>query len=379
MPPEQFQKGGKIAFNADLWSFGVTLFELFTGDLPFGRQQHKGDTGRIIYNILNEDVPDSVNNIAEPYRSLIKTCMVKDREKRPKAAQEILDILSGKKDVTKPVSPATQVISKTNFTETINGVPLKMVFVQGGSFMMGATPEQGDDARGDEKPVHHVSLDSFYIGKYPVTQGLWKAVMGANFVSYNQGGDLPLDSVSWDDAQTFIQKLNQLTGIVFRLPTEAEWEYAARGGANSRGYKYAGSDKLNDVGWFRYNSGSKTIKGGIANLIKRDWWWKLLDWCGFEAILTREPQPVGLKKSNELGIYDMSGNVQEWCEDDWHDNYNGAPTDGRAWIDNPRGYKRVLRGGSWYFLSRYCRVSFRVWNSPVCGPLNDGFRLAQDF
>jgi len=146
--------------------------------------------------------------------------------------------------------------------------------------------------------------------------------------------ECPVERVSWNDIQEFIKTLNQKTGKKYRLPTEAEWEFAARGGANGSSTKYAGSNNIDEVGWYTSNSGSKT-------------------------------RPVGGKKANELGIFDMSGNVWEWCEDDWHDNYNGAPTDGRAWIDSPRGNRRVLRGGSWSGNSGYCRVSNRSRDYPV--------------
>jgi eukaryotic-like serine/threonine-protein kinase len=362
MPPEQFQKGGKIGYNADIWSFGVMLYELMTGELPFGSRKKGNTAGDIMYNVQHEAIPEKVDNLSEPYRSLIKTCLIKDREKRPRAAQEILDILSGKKDVTNPISPATQVISKTNYTEIVNGVPIEMVFVQGGSFMMGATPEQGSDVYENEKPAHKVSLDSFYIGKFPVTQKQWKAVMGvSNNPSYFKGEDMPVDMVSWDDAQFFIQKLNQLTGKNFRLPAEAEWEYAARGGAKSRGYKYSGSNNIDEVAWYWKNSGDNRLSGG--------WDYDKIN------INNCKTHPVGYKKQNELGIYDMSGNLWEWCEDDWHDNYNGAPNNGRAWVDVPRFSYRILRGGSWDYGASFCRVSNRSIITPNRRSKIHGFRL----
>jgi len=152
-----------------------------------------------------------------------------------------------------------------------------MVFVEGGTFMMGATSEQESDAFDWEKPAHRVTLSDFYIGKYEVTQAQWKAVMGSN-PSYFKGDNLPVERVSWGDCQEFIRKLNERTGLTFRLPTEAEWDYAARGGNRSRGYKYSGSDDPDEVAWYWDNSGIKT-------------------------------HPVGQKRANELGLYDMSGNV----------------------------------------------------------------------
>ncbi len=227
-----------------------------------------------------------------------------------------------------------------NKTFTVNGVTFEMIAVNGGTFTMGATSEQGSDASYGEKPTHSVTMSDYYIGKFEVTQELWEAVMRSN-PSFFKGSKLPVESVSWDDCQTFIRKLNSLTGANFRLPTEAEWEYAARGGNRSRGYKYSGSNNINDVAWYTNNSGSKT-------------------------------HTVGTKSPNELGIYDMSGNVYEWCQD-WSGSYSsGSQT-------NPTGPSsgsyRVLRGGSWYFNARYCRVSFRFNITPVNRSHNCGFRL----
>ena len=157
----------------------------------------------------------------------------------------------------------------------VNGVSFEMARVEGGTFRMGATSEQEDEADSDETPVHSVTLSGYYIGKTEVTQALWQAVMGSN-PSRFKGSDLPVECVSWNDCQEFIKKLNRLTGRNFRLPTEAEWEFACRGGNNSRGYKYSGSNDIDNVAWYWDNSGEKT-------------------------------HPVGTKAPNELGIYDMSG------------------------------------------------------------------------
>ena len=237
--------------------------------------------------------------------------------------------------------------------EIVKGYEFWMIPVEGGIFDMGS-PDNDTEASSDEKPQHRVMVSDFYIGKYPVTQGLWKAVMNGENPSNFKGDDRPVEQVSWDDAQGFIKRLNDLTsdtrpaGHFYRLTSEAEWEYAARGGKyHAEGYKYAGSDRLKDVGWFTSNSG-------------------------------RETKPVGQKQPNQLGIHDMSGNVREWCEDDWHDDYKGAPEDGTAWIDRPnRGSRRVSRGGSWHNPARYCRAAFRSNLTPgYRSTLNIGFRLA---
>ena len=231
-------------------------------------------------------------------------------------------------------------------TFTVNGVSFEMVYVEGGSFDMGATTEQGSDAYDSEYPVHSVTLSDYYIGRCEVTQELWLAVMGswpgtAPSNSYGVGANYPAYYISWNDCQEFVAELNRLTGRTFRLPTEAEWEYAARGGNKSRHYKYSGSNNIFDVAWHKGNSGDKT-------------------------------HAVGTKTANELGIYDMSGNVYEWCSD-WYGSYSaGAQT-------NPQGPSsgtyRVLRGGSWNYNASYCRVSNRNYNDPDFSFNGLGLRL----
>ena len=209
-----------------------------------------------------------------------------------------------------------------------DGISIDMVRVEAGTFTMGATAEM-KIPWDDEKPTHRVTLtNDYYIGKYEVTQALWKAVMGNNPSSF-KGDNLPVEEVSWDDCQDFISKLNRITGKTFRLPTEAEWEYAARGGNKSRGYQYSGSSNLSDVAWYKDNSGSKT-------------------------------HTVGTKQPNELGIYDMCGNVWEWCQD-WYGKYSSSsqvnPTGAAS------GSSRVNRGGC-LIDARDCRSSCRGNNTP---------------
>lgn len=226
---------------------------------------------------------------------------------------------------------------------TVNGVSFKMIPVEGGTFTMGATAEQGSDAYENEKPTHPVRLSSYAIGETEVTQELWEAVMGSNPSSCS-GNQLPVECVSWNDCQTFITKLNQLTGAKFRLPTEAEWEFAARGGNKSLGYKYAGSNTIGDVAWYNENS----------------------------SIF--ETNAVAQKLANELGLYDMSGNVFEWCQDE-SGSYSSA-----AQI-NPTGptsgSNRVMRGGASNCSTRSCRVSYRADNPPSFSGWHMGLRLAQ--
>ena len=226
-------------------------------------------------------------------------------------------------------------------TFTVGGVSFTMKAVTGGTFTMGATSEQGSDAFAKEKPAHRVTLGDYYIGETEVTQALWQAVMGSN-PSYFKGSNLPVENVSWDDCQEFIRKLNSMTGQKFRLPTEAEWEYAARGGNKSKGYKYSGSNNIESVSWYTNNSSSST-------------------------------HDVKTKQPNELGIYDMSGNVLEWCND-WYDRYSsGSQT-------NPTGpssgSNRVCRDGGWSNNARSCRVSGRFSIAPDDRYFNLGLRLA---
>lgn len=224
---------------------------------------------------------------------------------------------------------------------TVNGVQFKMVLVEGGTFLMGATSEQ-QYPNDEEKPVHQVTLSSFCVGETEVTQELWEAVMGVNPSNW-KGSKLPVEQVSWYDCQTFIMKLNELTGVSFRLPTEAEWEYAARGGNQSKGYMYSGSNAINEVAWYSGNSDSKTHQ-------------------------------VAAKKANELGLYDMSGNVWEWCQD-WFGSYSSSEQ------TNPTGPStgsdRVYRGGSWRYLGTCSRVSFRNCYMPSFTVCELGLRLAQ--
>ena len=223
----------------------------------------------------------------------------------------------------------SSIIKGNKITIPVNGgLCIEMIRVEAGTFTMGATPgiKESWDC---EKQTHQVTLtNDYYIGKYEVTQALWKAVMGNN-PSYFKGDNLPVENVSWNDCQKFISKLNSMTGKTFRLPTEAEWEYAARGGNKSRGYQYSGSNNLSDVAWHTDNSGSGT-------------------------------HAVGTKQANELGIYDMTGNVYEWCQDRYGSYSSLQQT-------NPTGATsgsyRINRGGGWRSIARKCRSSYRDFNS----------------
>ena len=213
--------------------------------------------------------------------------------------------------------------STVSLSAELNKLINNMMYVSGGTFIMG-----GDESS-DQTPTHSVTLSSYYICKYEVTQALWRAVMGSNPSKF-KGDNLPVEQVSWNDCQTFINRLNSYTGRNFRLPTEAEWEFAARGGNYSRHYKYSGSNYIGDVAWYTDNSGNRT-------------------------------HPVGTKQANELGLYDMSGNVWEWCSD-WYGSYSSYSQSNPTGATS--GFGRVERGGNWCGLARYCCSSHRSYYAP---------------
>ncbi len=283
-----------------------------------------GVTPQIIKNILIGK--RSITLKKEGYETLTKNVTIEEGKVQPEK------LTLQKKTEQQPIAVTQPKENKTttkDFTETINGLNLQMVYVEGGTFTMGATPEQGSEAYDYEKPAHKVTLSSYYIGKFEVTQAQWRAIMGKTPSSFI-GDNNPVERVSWNEAQEFCQKLSTLTGKKYRLPTEAEWEYAARGGNKSKGYKYSGSNTIGDVAWYTSNSGRKT-------------------------------HPVGQKQPNELGIYDMSGNLWEWCYD-WKGSYSSSPQ------TNPTGptsgSTRVFRGGSWEYTAKICRVAYRDGNFP---------------
>ena len=265
------------------------------------------------------------------------------------AAQSTITRHKPKPAVTKP-KPAAKPKAKTkpaprrnstshsgstvSLSAELNKLINNMVYVSGGTFIMG-----GDESS-DQTPTHSVTLSSYYICKYEVTQALWRAVMGSNPSKF-KGDNLPVEQVSWNDCQTFINRLNSYTGRNFRLPTEAEWEFAARGGNYSRHYKYSGSNYISDVAWYCDNSGNRT-------------------------------HPVGTKQANELGLYDMSGNVWEWCSD-WYGSYSSYSQNDPTGPNS--GSERVMRGGGRRNGAWNCRSSRRFSNSPGISDCSFGLRL----
>lgn len=343
-PPEQlyfrFEQFGPWS---DFYALGATLFKLLTNRNP-------------PFLLLNKQELFPMPNVSKRWINLVLWMMSMNHRERPQSVLEIHNYLCG--DYWKEayiLQLFSCHIPKYKYTTFVHPLPLNsviqnlienMVYVKGGSFRMGDT--YGVDIYGedyflydllsvDERPVHDVNLSDFWIGKYPVTQCQWEAVMGYN-PSIKKGDNHPVENINWYDCVKFIYRLNQFTGKHFRLPTEAEWEYAARGGNRSQGCKYSGSNNLDEVAWYDGNSEEQT-------------------------------HDVGTKCPNELGLYDMSGNVSEWCGD-WDNHFS------RASQKNPTGpssgYHRICRGGSWYKNAAYCRVSaretcFPKLRLPYCG------------
>ena len=256
-------------------------------------------------------------------------------------AIELLGMTKNTASYTSGGAGANSYSSGQNFTETAFGINMKMIYVEGGSFTMGCTGEQGSECDDDESPNRYTKVNSFYIGMLEVTQSQWEKVMGTTIYQqrnkansswslYGTGPDYPMYYVSWEEAKEFCARLSRQTGKNYSLPTEAEWEYAARGGKKNEGTKYAGGWSVGDVAWYDGNSNNST-------------------------------HVCGTKRANALGIYDMSGNVWEWCED-WYGPYLSYDT------DNPKGASsgsfRVNRGGSWFNYAESCRVSNRIHDTP---------------
>lgn len=368
-PMEQYKQGGVSEFSpaTDIYSLGATLFKLITGQTPPEAQV-----------LLEEELPAfaATQNVT----TAIRKAMQVRRLDRPQSIMEWLNLL-GESSTSNTCSSNNETSTSKQEVEdestcieirkaiaqvpiTVNGVTFNMIKVNGGTFTMGATSEMTNPSDG-ETPTHQVTLSSYYIGETEVTQALWKAVMGKNLLwfkgnnpSWFTGDNLPVENVSWNDCQKFISKLNSMTGQNFRLPTEAEWEFAARGGNNSNHYQYSGSSIIDEVAWYWQNSGDKYLTGDRG-----------LDKMNANNCRTH---PVKTKKPNELGLYDMSGNVWEWCQD-WYGNYSSNAQINPTGPDS--GSHRVIRGGSWFNDTTICRSSYRYDSTPDSGTDCLGLRL----
>ena len=235
------------------------------------------------------------------------------------------------------VERKTAEMDDVDFTFNVGGVPFDMIFVRGGTYTMGCTTTAQQQSDDTEKWANTFVIEDFYIGRYEVTQVQWMALLDTN-PSRFKGDNLPVESVTWDMAQTFITALNTQTNRQFRLPTEAEWEYAARGGSKSRGYRYSGSDNIDEVAWYHGNTGG-LFSGGST-------------------------RPVGTKAPNELGIYDMTGNVQEWIDDSYGD-YMGRSKCPTPCSKPTPGTWRGERGCCWHSIERFCSVTDRINPVPL--------------
>lgn len=280
------------------------------------------------------------------FRFMYGLADIKDWRNEPQHDKLMRDL----KTWTSTIKSGTVFIKEKKRTFWVNGVSFNMIYVEGGMFTMGVTKENDSEAEDNEMPVHKVTLSCFYIGETVVTQALWNAVMGMKQtlddewnIIFGLGDKRPAYNISYNDCQEFLIKLNQLTGCTFRLPTEAEWEYAARGGSMSKGYKYSGSNTICDVAWF----------APISN-------------C--------ETHDVGEKQANELGLYDMSGNVFEWCHDAFEDYTSEDIVNPRS--EGNRYSFRVSRGGSYCCHENVCRSTYRSKNVPWYSDSDTGLRLA---
>ncbi len=371
-PKEQYSQdlAASLAPNTDIYALGATLYYMLEGKAPMEsiardsdddidfKQSISAETRKAILSAMRLNRKKRAQTVEEFISMLDKQNSYKDEEANTEEDDTIYDRkTSNDKTINKQEN--NNIVLKKSFRITAVIVPilivsfgslnflkqciaaanlpdLEMIAVEGGTFMMGSN----SDVYEDEKPVHQVTVNSFQIGKYEVTQRLWKAVMGNNPSKF-KGDNLPVENVSWNDTQEFIRKLNEQTGRNYRLPSEAEWEFAARGGNKSKGYMYSGNNNIYAVAW-SWSNGHKT-------------------------------HPVGTKQPNELGLYDMSGNVWEWCQD-WYGNYNNISQ------TNPTGSSfgsnHVIRGGGWCFDAYYCRPTKRYSCIPNYRYYGLGFRLA---
>jgi formylglycine-generating enzyme required for sulfatase activity len=332
--PEQMN--GKAVNASDLYSLGVTCLYLLTGISPF--DLFDGGEHEWVWRDYLVD-----NSLSDDLGNILDKLVILGTKKRYQEVKDVLGDLGLKTVAPKTVTqvPTPIITTPQALIETLpGGIKLEMVILPAGSFTMGS--DEFDSA----KPKHQVTLKQFAIGKYPVTQEQYEAIMGNNPSRFAKNPKNPVETVSWHDAQNFCQELNQKTGKKFRLPSEAEWEYACRAGTRTRYYFGNNENLLGEYAWYNQNSGSKT-------------------------------HPVGQKKPNNWGLYDMSGNLWEWCNDGWHDNYQNAPADGTAWNDNhSQTNYRVLRGGSWFNGPRNCRSANRDGGLAGFRNFFIGFRLA---
>jgi formylglycine-generating enzyme required for sulfatase activity len=367
-PPEQSR--GMAYRNSDLYSLAVTCVRLLTGHFQ------KSDSSDELFdsNTMEWQWRKYVS-LSQELTTVLETMLENIPAKRYQSATEVLAALANQKTVviptpppptsqnpfkqifqfisppTNPPKPPANINPQSSFSENLgNGVFLEMIAIPGGTFLMGS-PENEAGRRDSESPQHQVTVPSFFMGKYQLTQAQYQAIMGNNPSSF-KGNNRPVENVSWDDAVAFCQKLTQKTGNNYRLPSEAEWEYACRAGTKTP-FSFGDNittDLVNYDGNYPYKSAAK-------------------------GKYRQETTDVGTFPPNAFGLYDMHGNVWEWCEDDWHENYINAPTDGSAWNSRSGNSEKVLRGGSWDLYARHCRSALRLRNSRDGRYCPFGFRV----
>jgi formylglycine-generating enzyme required for sulfatase activity len=344
--PEQFR--GMVYHNSDLYSLAVTCVRLLTGHFP------KSDSSDELFdtNTMEWQWRKYVS-LSQELTTILETMLQDIPAKRYQSATEVLAALTNQKTIviSTPQLPANTNLNinpHTSFTEDLGkGIKLEMIAIPGGTFLMGS-PENEAGRRDTESPQHQVSVPSFFIGKYLLTQAQYQAVMGNNPARF-KGNNRPVEKVSWDDAVAFCQKLTQKTGKNYKLPSEAQWEYACRAGTTTPFYfgKTITPDLVNYDGNYVYAAAPK-------------------------GKYRKQTTDVGTFPPNAFGLYDMHGNVWEWCEDDWQENYIIAPLNGSASIS--QSTRKVLRGGSWNTVPGNCRSASRSY-AGAGFDLNGGFRV----
>jgi formylglycine-generating enzyme required for sulfatase activity len=348
-----------VYHSSDLYSLAVTCVRLLTGHFQEADGADKlFDTRKMQWQW------QKYVSLSQELTTVLETMLQDIPTRRYDSAAEVLAALANQKTrviptPTNPPKPPTNINvninAQSSFTEDLgNGVKLEMIAIPGGTFWMGSPANEAE--RGDnESPQHQVTVPSFFMGKYPLTQAQYQAIMGKN-TAYFKGNNRPVENVSWDDAVRFCQKLSQRTGKNYRLPSEAEWEYACRAGTKTP-FSFGDNittDLVNYNGTYPYKSAPK-------------------------GKYREQTTDVGTFPPNPFGLYDMHGNVWEWCEDDWHENYIDAPTDGSAWNSQSGSNTKLLRGGSWNYYAGYCRSASRFRLSRDFRYNDCGFRVVSSF
>ncbi|MEI6369262.1 MAG: SUMF1/EgtB/PvdO family nonheme iron enzyme [Nostocales cyanobacterium ELA608] len=349
-PPEQFR--GMVYHSSDLYSLAVTCVRLLTGHFQ------KADGADELFDTRKMQWQwQKYVSLSQELTTVLETMLQDIPTRRYDSAAEVLAALANQKTIVipTPINPPkpraninVNINAQSSFTEDLGkGIKLEMIAIPGGTFWMGS-PANEAERDSDEGPQHQVTVPNFFMGKYPLTQAQYQAIIGHN-PYYFKGNNRPVENVSWDDAVLFCQKLSQRTGKNYRLPSEAEWEYACRAGTKTP-FSFGDNittDLVNYDGTYPYKSAPK-------------------------GKYREQTTDVGTFPPNAFGLYDMHGNVWEWCEDDWHENYIDAPTDGSAWNSQSGSNTKLLRGGSWRSSAGYCRSArrLRFWpgfRNHVCG------------